>query len=145
MSKPFEDYNKHMGGVDLFDQFVSIQRVRNKSKKWWRPFFAWAVNTSVANASKLFCTVQKKKFGMLEFKREVIMTILASFRRNKPAKLLAFLRNVVSNMKLDTQNHIFVKGTSKYCCCKHCGGRSIYLCQKCNVALHPDCFKDFPL
>ena len=34
MPKPFEDYNKHMGGVALFDQFVSTYRVRNKSKKW---------------------------------------------------------------------------------------------------------------
>ena len=68
---------------------------------------------------------------------------LASFGRNKPAKSLAFPRNVASNVKLDTKNHIFVKGTSKYCRCKHCGGRSIYLCQKCNVALQPDCFKDY--
>ena len=76
---------------------------------------------------------------------EVIMKFLASLQRNKPAKLLAFLLNVASSMKLDTKNHIFVKGTSKYCCCKHCGGRTIYLCQKWNVALHPDCFKDFHL
>ena len=138
MSKHFEDYNKHMGGVDLYDQFVSTYRVCISSKKWWCPFFAWAVNASMANAWNLFHTVQKQKVGMLEFQREV-MTILAY----KPAKSLAFPRYVASNVKLDTKNHILVKGTSKYCRCKHCGGRSIHLCQKCNVALHPDCFKDY--
>ena len=57
------------------------------------------------------------------------MTVLASFGGIKPAKSLAFPRNVASNVKLDTKNHILVKGTSKYCRCKHYGCRSIYLCQ----------------
>ena len=39
-----------MGGVDLFDQFVATYRVRIRSKKWWWPFFAWAVDSSMANA-----------------------------------------------------------------------------------------------
>ena len=65
--KFFEDYNKQMGGVDLFDQFVSTYRIRIRSKKWWRPFFAWLVNTSVANVWNLFCTLHRQKIGMLEF------------------------------------------------------------------------------
>ena len=59
----------------------------------------------MANAWNLFGTVQKQKIGMLECQREF------SFGRNKPAKSLAFPRNVASNMKLDTKNHILVKGT----------------------------------
>ena len=141
--KPFEDYNKQIGGVDLFDQFVSTYIVRIRSKKWRWPFFAWVANASMANAWNLFCTVQKPKIGMLEFQRDAVMTILTSFGRNKPAKSLAFPRIGASSVKLDTKNHILVKSTLKYCCCKHCGGRSIYLCQKCNVALHPDCLKDY--
>ena len=143
MPKPFEDYDKQMGGADLFDQFVSTYRVRIRSKKWLWPFFTWAVNVAMANAWNLFRTVQKQETGMFQFQTEVAMTILASFRRNKPAKSLAFPRNVASSVNLDTKNHILVKSTPKYCRCKHCGGRSIYLCQKCNVALHPDCFKDY--
>ena len=33
--KPFEDYNKQMGGAALFDQFVSTYRVCIWSKKCW--------------------------------------------------------------------------------------------------------------
>ena len=143
MPKPFENYSNQMGGADLFDQFVSTYRVRIRSKKCWWPFFAWAVKTSMTNAWNLFHTLQKWKIGMLEFQREIVITILASFGRNKPAKSLTFPQNVASNVKLDTKNHLLVKGRSKYCCCKHCGGRSIYLCQRCYVVLHPDCFKDY--
>ena len=109
-----------MGGVDLFNQFVSTYRVRIRPKKWWWPFFACEVNASMANAWNVFRTVQKQKIGVLEFQREVVMTILASFGRNKPAKSLAFPQNVANNVNLDTKNHLFVKVISKYCRCKYC-------------------------
>ena len=48
------------------------------------------------------------------------MTILVYFGKTKPEKLLAFQRNVAADVKLDYKNHIFVKGTSKYCRCKRC-------------------------
>ena len=129
-----------MGGVDLLNQFASTFIVPIMSKKWWWPFFAWAVNVSMAIAWNLFCTVQKQNISMLELQSEVIVTIQAYFGRNKPANSLAFPRNIASFVKLDTKNHVLVKGTSKFC---RCNGRSIYLCQKCNVALHSDSFKGY--
>ena len=143
MPKPFEDCNKQMGGVDLFNQFVSTYRVCIRSKKWWWPFFVWTVNASMANSLNFFCTVKQQKIVMLEFQKEVVMTILASFGRNKSVKSLVFPWNVASNVKLDNNNHILVKSTSNYCHCKLCGGRSIYIRQKYNVARHLDCFKDY--
>ena len=71
------------------------------------------------------CTKLKQNIGMLESQREVAMTILVYFGKTKPEKLLAFQRNVATDVKLDYKNHIFVKGTSKYCRCKHCD-HSIY-------------------
>ena len=72
-----------MGGVYLFDQFVSTNRVGIRSKKWCWPFFVWVVNAYMANAWNLFCPVQKLKIDMIEFQREVFMTVLESFGRNK--------------------------------------------------------------
>ena len=63
-----------------------------------------------------FSHCKEEKIGILEFQREIVMTILASSERNKPAKSVVFPRNVSSNEKLDTKKHILVKGTSKYCC-----------------------------
>ena len=68
-----------MGGVDLLNQFVSTFIVPIMSKKWWWPFFAWAVNVSMAIAWNLFCIVQKQNISMLEFQSEVIVTIQAYF------------------------------------------------------------------
>ena len=115
-----------MSDVDLFDQFVFGYRVCSRSRKCEWPFFALAVNTSVANAWNLFWTVQKQKIGMLEFQTEVVMTILASFGRNRPEKSRALPRNVASSVKFDTKNHILLKDRSKYCRCKHSSSRLIY-------------------
>ena len=54
MPKPFKGYKKQMGGVDLFNQFVSTYRVRIRSKKWWWPFFVWTVNASMADSLNFF-------------------------------------------------------------------------------------------
>lgn len=48
--KCIQDYNTHMGGVDLHDQFVSRYRVNIHSKKWWWPCFSWALNSAMVNS-----------------------------------------------------------------------------------------------
>lgn len=48
--KCIQDYNTHMGGVDLHDQFVSRYRVNIRSKKWWWPCFSWALNSAMVNS-----------------------------------------------------------------------------------------------
>ncbi|KAE8288363.1 hypothetical protein D5F01_LYC12232 [Larimichthys crocea] len=48
--KCIQDYNTHMGGMDLHDQFVSCYRVNIPSKKWWWPCFSWAPNSAMVNS-----------------------------------------------------------------------------------------------
>ena len=40
MPEMVHTYNRNMGGVDLFDQFVANYRIRIRSKKWWWPFLS---------------------------------------------------------------------------------------------------------
>lgn len=42
-------YNKHMGGVDLFDMLMALYRLDHKSKKWYRRIFLLAINLSIVN------------------------------------------------------------------------------------------------
>ena len=46
-------YNKHMGGVDLLDRFLSDYRSQLRSKKWWWCLFANFLNMSVVAAWRL--------------------------------------------------------------------------------------------
>ena len=59
MPNPFKKYNENIGGVDLFDQFVSTYPVRIHSKKWWWPFLAWSIKSTAVNAWRILseCSV----------------------------------------------------------------------------------------
>ena len=56
-----------MGGVDLFDQFVSAYCVRIRSKKWWWPFFAWSINAAAVTAWRLFHKIHGNNIPLLKF------------------------------------------------------------------------------
>ncbi|XP_018553228.2 piggyBac transposable element-derived protein 3-like [Lates calcarifer] len=74
--KCIQDYNTHMGGVDLHDQFVSRYRVNIQSKKWWWPCFSWALNSAMVNS---WCCYRSWKSGqkdLLSFQRLVAQTLL---------------------------------------------------------------------
>ena len=46
--------HKGMGGVDRSDQNVGAYRISMHTKKWWWPFFAFAVDVSVQNGWLLY-------------------------------------------------------------------------------------------
>ena len=132
-----------MGGVDLFDQFVANYRVRIRSKKWWWPFFAWSLNSAAVNSWRLYRNLHGNKIPLLQFIREIVLESLGKYGKNRPQTSLNTSGIAGNSIKLDTKDHVLVKGVSKYCRCKNCGRRTIYKCEKCNVSLHADCMKDY--
>lgn len=51
---PVLTYNKHMGGVDSFDQHRGYYAVGRQSNKWWRYLFWFFLEASIINAFLLF-------------------------------------------------------------------------------------------
>ena len=49
-----ENFNKHMGGVDLNDQLSMYYKAGRPSHKWWRYIFWFLLNVSITNAWILF-------------------------------------------------------------------------------------------
>ena len=129
MPNPFKEYNADMGGVDLFDQFVVAF------------FFAWSINATAVNAWRLFRKIHGNSIPLLKFLRELALETLGKYGRNRPAQSFNTSGITGTSIKLDTLNHMVVKGESKYCRCQQCGRRAIFKCEKCNVSLHPECMK----
>ncbi|XP_049861751.1 piggyBac transposable element-derived protein 2-like [Schistocerca gregaria] len=46
-----EEYNAHMGSIDLLDKQISLYRTRIRSKKWWWPLFTQMIDISVTENS----------------------------------------------------------------------------------------------
>lgn len=52
-------YNKYMGGVDLFDNAMNNYRIRVRGKKWYWPLVTNAFDAAMVNAWKLHCFCRK--------------------------------------------------------------------------------------
>lgn len=48
--KIVQEYNMHMGGVDLMDSFLGRYRVRVKSRKWYLRLFYHLLDLAVINS-----------------------------------------------------------------------------------------------
>ena len=45
-----QEYNRHIGGVDLLDSLLGYYRNKNKSKKWYHLIFFHLIDMVIANA-----------------------------------------------------------------------------------------------
>jgi hypothetical protein len=143
---PIAQYNAKMGGVDLNDQFVSTYRCNIRTKKWWWPFFAWAIDVSCVQGWLLYRRLGND-IPLLDFRRQCTMNLLKTFGtpKHSPGLRPSFeFSPVLEDIRRDRIDHVIEKGVSKYRRCRVCGSRTSYLCKKCDAPLHiGECFKTF--
>jgi hypothetical protein len=112
-----------MGGVDLADQFVASYRCRIRSKKWWWPLFAWAIDICCTQGWLLYHRLGHD-ISLLNFQHECAIYLLKSFDSGPKTpgirSSLEFLP-VLEEIRKDHTDHIIEKGPSKYRRCKICG------------------------
>ena len=142
-------YNKAMGGVDRMDQNIGAYMINIRSKKWWRPLFRFCVDLAVNNAFQLYrlqpLQQGEKHLDLLRFRREIVKVYHARFRSDKTLPLIfpapRSTQRVIPEIYYDGIDHWIAKGNQRRCA--KCSKTSKYFCEKCNVGLHPDCFKVF--
>lgn len=143
------NYNRGMGGVDLHDNAVQNYRINIRSKKWYWPLFITCIDSSVVNAWKLHCFMQrfsKEKIMSQKDFRVVIATALLlasdSIQGADPQDLDEEFSTV--NLPKVFGEHIVIKQQeNKYRRCKYCHKTTINMCQKCNAHLHTKCLENF--
>jgi hypothetical protein len=50
----FDDYNQHMGGVDIADQFRSYYDTQLASFRMWWPMMFWGLDTMITNSYLIY-------------------------------------------------------------------------------------------
>ena len=134
-----------MGGVDLFDQQLSLYRIRTRCRKGYHPLFSWIINALMVNSWRFYQDVKNPEISLLQFTREVVISALTRHgeerkRSGRRAKV-SQLQN--STLRYDGMNHWPIDTTIKGGVCPMCSGRSKIKCKKCNVALHIYCFENY--
>ena len=136
-------YGKNGAGVGLFDQNLSAYRVQIRAKKWWWPLFAWSLNAQAVNAW-MFLKKNGSAMSLLEFIRHIVNSTLMSYGAIRRTSEKPFPTRASSGaVRYNGLQHWTVKGDQRNARCKGCGRRTIYVCEMCRVALHPECMKTY--
>ena len=145
-----------MGGVDLVDSQVALYRSKVRKNKWWFSIFTTGVSIMCVNAWRLWNTLHPSspKMPYIDFVREVCVSILSIHKepRVHPGPLPT-LRVNADEKRFDRMDHLIINSKVRGVCqeCKIQGygkkdkneKRTNYRCEKCDVAVHPDCFKNY--
>ena len=167
-----DEYNRWMGGVDVFDQMVATYRVLRKTWKWWKTLFFDFIDIAVVNAYILYQEYAKRpdanleSLSHLEF-RETLARQLANIQPDEP---IPEPNNTPKKRKADYEDThppgISPSNQRRNCVvcyrmdgverktrifCRHCtinaANQSAYLClttdRNCWDVFHSDAFNDF--
>lgn len=151
-----KQYNKYMGGVDKFDQFLERYAIGRRSTKWWHRIMYYLVDMTIIN-SYVQMNINKRsqnKYGdQLSFRinlaRQLIQGFTSRKRRNKPVVFLGNKRSIPPEVRLSGVGSHMPNLQKTYRRCRLCSTkanekRTKYTCSSCEVPLcvHP-CFKKF--
>lgn len=139
-------YNKYMGGVDLHDNAIANYRINIRGKKWWWPLFINMLDSSVVNAWKLHRLVYSDKpISQLDFRSELARSLMSTNkRRAQSIRGRGSTSSLPSSVRLDNVGHIIEKNSENWRRrCRLCRSTTVFMCNKCRIPLHSNCFKKY--
>ena len=80
-----DDYNHHMGGVDIADQLQAGFSTQQCGVKPWRPLFYWLLDSTIINAFWLLEHQRKSKLGG---QKDKVRSVHQAFREALVSELL---------------------------------------------------------
>jgi hypothetical protein len=146
--KIMDNYNHHMGGIDIANQYRASYHTQRRSLHNWWPLFYWILNTAINNAYILQCTWRKERKEKLQESLD--------FRHNLLENLLNWIPNQESETAYQLAKHQQKQSTGLHPCawCKHIRASQMplqqisdsqlnarwtkqtrYQCKECNVSL----------
>lgn len=153
--KSISDYNKFMGGVDRFDQYMATYSVAQKSRWWWLKLFYYMLDTSIVNSYLLYksscANYRKKPISALEFRSTLTDQLIANISSRYRPTISPGVKN--PKRALSSPSNYIIPGQhlaveiDKYRRCKLCSKNkekiSNILCETCKICLCKNCFAPY--
>lgn len=130
-----------MGGVDRSDQNISLYRIAIRGKKWYFSLITHCIDLAIQNAWQLYRN-DGGKMDQLSFRRRIATAMLSqnkkpfSYQRGRPS------RHENVDIRYDQIDHYVIR-QPKQTRCGQCHERATTRCQKCDIAVHVQCFLDY--
>lgn len=130
-----------MGGVDRADQNLELYRVAIRGKKWYFPLFSHSVDLALQNAWQLY-RHDDGEMDQLGFRRRVGKIILLQNKKPFAYQTGHPSKHKNDDIRYDRLDHL-VRKQEKQTRCGHCHQKATTRCQKCDIAVHVNCFIDY--
>ena len=135
------NYNKHMGYVDVRDQQCSTYRLRIRQRKWWWPIFSHLLVCTVNNA----CALMKNSVPTMNNYKFIEFLVLFYCKSYGTPSLSAGRppsTKITDIARFDGKNHwiVHIEKTRR---CKLCQSNAMFRCDKCDVGFNLKCFKTY--
>lgn len=132
-------YNKHMGGVDLFDQNLNAYRVGIRGRKWYSSIVTYLVDAAVSNSWILYRYLEDNPtLDLLAFRRSIVVDYLKKYGSGGVSRAVKNSLKKRDPSRYDGRNHLLIP-QEKQTRCGLCGMKTTSRCQKCDVGLHLKC------
>jgi hypothetical protein len=165
-----DDYNHHMGGVDIADQLRASFSTQQRGVKPWRPLFYWLLDTTIINAFRISEQQRKAKLGSGKdkvrsahraFREALVLELLKDPLLKAPKRSYVTRNTVLPNIRLTRPIGIHCRIPSKRAACIFCSWRqqtkkgiivitksnrvprTRLICSHCNTPLCQECFIPF--
>jgi hypothetical protein len=167
------DYNLHMGGVDIADQLRGYYTTQLTSRRNWMPLFFWLLDIVLVNSFKL-AQLSGWLGSQVDFREELVWSLIEMAEKEEEeeaeilvqpsAKRIRISKNSTADdlpaVRLKIGNHFPIHNSDRKTCVwcslkpkKDEGRKSLHVsesqvsCELCNVYLcfnkTRNCFKDF--
>jgi hypothetical protein len=153
----YDEYNKHMGAVDLADHKRAMLTCRQRTHKWWLCVFYWILDSAVINAN-VVRNLKKdelgiKGFGGREFVEELVDGLRheALCEEEDAAAAVRAGKKMKGNFDRLVGRHFPANfgGKGKRCvvCAEYFAGdaagnkKTPYGCKQCGEHMHIECFE----
>lgn len=135
-------YNENMGGVDRSDQNIGQYRISIRGKKWYFPILSYCIDMAVQNSWHLHKN-NGGKMDQLSFRRAIVTELLETHKSATKRGPSKSSKNLHKYSRFDEVNHL-IKYQDNQRRCAVCHKKANFLCQKCDVTLHPrHCFLNY--
>ena len=151
--KPFVNvlYNKHMGGVDRYDQMCSYYPVGRSGTKWWRYIMWYIINMAIVNSWLLYQKSEKdpappKSYDHLQFRMDVADQLRAGYtsRKHRVGRKTKHCNKPIALQSISHHELVKIEGRKRMCReCVHqqrktASGRPVettFRCKFCDIPL----------
>ena len=137
-------YNIKNRGVDTFDQYLEMSSIQRRTKRWYKKILLFGIDASIIN-SKILCELRTgKSYTTVKFKEKIVEHIFKMYSgfRKKNEKHDKNSSVVTNPIPAPSQAHNIGHINEKKRCMK-CRKKTPYICIKCNVHLHPECYTSY--